>query len=200
MFYDLDMVKQRFDSVVFGKTVDVISLWKMVESTISQRPEVPEIDEMETEEGYFCYLDGRRVGYLADYVNYRFGFSWKLYKRLFGYKADAQPSFSMMYLKAYHERAFTDRPKPAFAISPEQTFMGQDRLRCMIDGEPMVFLKRHLKRNHGMAFEEYLDYCGLPPDYPSRALYSSAFDLRNMTVYARPHFQQCDNPVRPLTI
>jgi predicted transcriptional regulator len=106
----------------------------------------------------------------------------------------------MMYLKAYHEKAFADRPKPAFAISPEQTFMGQDHLRCMIDGEPMVFLTRHIQRKHGMSFDAYLDHCGLPPDYPSRALYSSTFDPRNMTVYARPHFQQGDNAVRPLTI
>ncbi|MCV9965007.1 MucR family transcriptional regulator [Pararhizobium sp. BT-229] len=42
-----------------------------------------------------------------------------------------------------------------------------ERIYCLLDDKPVINLRKHLLVNYNMPFEDYLEFCGLPSDYPS---------------------------------
>tara|TARA_R110002072_G_scaffold63430_6_gene157858 strand:- start:2583 stop:2939 length:357 start_codon:yes stop_codon:yes gene_type:complete len=59
-----------------------------------------------------------------------------------------------------------DKAEPTPAVAVEDS-IHHDYLICLEDGKQVTLLKRHLKRNFGLDFEEYKEKWGLPDDYPS---------------------------------
>lgn len=41
------------------------------------------------------------------------------------------------------------------------------RIYCLFDNKPVINLRKHLLMFYNMPFEDYLEFCGLPADYPS---------------------------------
>jgi predicted transcriptional regulator len=191
MLYSLEYVKERFEARLgaVDKNTQNSGVWERLKFAIERRPALPEDYEFETEEGYICLLDGRRVGFLSDYVRYRFGISWSLYCSLV-HVPPGYPRFSVKYLKAYHNRAFAGGSRPNFVIAVEQS-IGESYFRSMIDGAKKTFLKRYLSKVHGMTVDEYLEFCGLPPDYPTMTPQDSDINcFPDFFVYARPFFRE----------
>jgi predicted transcriptional regulator len=42
-----------------------------------------------------------------------------------------------------------------------------ERIYCLFDNQPVINLRKHLLIRYNMLFDEYLEFCGLPEDYPS---------------------------------
>jgi predicted transcriptional regulator len=41
-----------------------------------------------------------------------------------------------------------------------------ERIYCLFDDRPVINLRKHLLMLYNMPFEDYLEFCGLPADYP----------------------------------
>lgn len=41
-----------------------------------------------------------------------------------------------------------------------------ERIYCLFDNKAVINLKKHLLMFYNMPFEDYLEFCGLPADYP----------------------------------
>lgn len=68
------------------------------------------------------------------------------------------------------ERIMQDNPAllgrgPRIVFPVEQS-VRDDAIVCLFDGTPCKFIKKHLITRYGMKWGEYLEYCGLPSDYP----------------------------------
>lgn len=51
-------------------------------------------------------------------------------------------------------------------VRPVEGSVTHERIFCLFDGKPVVNLKRHLLIHYNMQFEDYIEFCGLPSDYP----------------------------------
>jgi predicted transcriptional regulator len=62
------------------------------------------------------------------------------------------------------------RQKYSPALKIARTIEGSitnERIYCLFDNKPVVNLRKHLLTFYNMPFEDYLEFCGLPADYPS---------------------------------
>lgn len=65
----------------------------------------------------------------------------------------------------HEEMRMTQQHGPEIIISAEES-IERDCLVCMFDGHKTKFLPRYVKSQYGMDWDNYLEYCGLPPEYP----------------------------------
>lgn len=67
------------------------------------------------------------------------------------------------------EEVVASAPKPVSLYADPMDAVTDEKIYCLIDGIGRKMIKRHLRTQHGLEWEEYLELFNLPADYPSVA-------------------------------
>ncbi|NTF16895.1 hypothetical protein G6L37_00450 [Agrobacterium rubi] len=74
----------------------------------------------------------------------------------------------------------TEQVAPEIIVPAEES-IESDFLVCMFDGHKTKFLPRYVKSQYGLEWDDYLDYCGLPSEYPRQP--PGYAEIKNVMAY-----------------
>ena len=130
----------------------------------------------------YCARDGQRTENLELYVDVTFDLGWEEYLSLAGLPPDFPKTERLVPRLAWTPPVdhLPQKLSPAprrmqmlresgtgpKIVMPVEESITPDKIYCLFDRVGRSMITRHVRAKWGMTWDEYIEYCGLPADYP----------------------------------
>lgn len=115
-----------------------------------------------------AYLDERR-GFKHESPDYHLSYAAPNARK----RVIDTPAFKEEKLRFLDDLPTTSRIAPSYPpcsgppiVRPIKGSVTREKIYCLFDNEPRVLMASYVLRHYGMTWNRYLEYCGLPQDYP----------------------------------